>query len=539
MLIAREASDAVTDGSRDRPRKRVVGGPWARPTGRRHLLWLTAIMLAGLFVRIWQINALGFNTDEAVYAGQGASIAGDQALQPYFPVFRAHPLLFQSMLSIAYQFGTVDFVGRLLSCAFGVATILIVYKAGELLYGRRAGLFAALIIALMPYHVIVTRQVLLDGPLTFWAAVTLLTLAKFVDTRRVAWLYATGAAFGLTCLSKETAILLVGSFYVFWALSPDIRVRLRDLLITAAIAIVTILPFPLALMMSGRSHTGGAFLSWQLFRRANHGLSFYALQVPPAMGLLVVALAVFGLWHLRARRSWRERLLLCWILVPTTFFELWPVKGYQYLLPSAIPVALLAARSLDWIIGSEGFSRLVGRITRASVPRPNAVRWGAATLVGCLTVSLLVPTWQKIQPSRSSEFLAGSGGVPGGREAGLWVAANVPEGAQMLTVGPSMANIIQFYGHRKSYGLSVSTNPLHRNPTYEPIANPDLAIRTNDLQYVIWDAFSANRSQFFGDRLLRYAERYNGRAVHTEWVTRGSGDTEVREPVIRIFEVRP
>ena len=152
-----------------------------------------------------------------------------------------------------------------------------------------------------------------------------------------------------------------------------------------------------------------------------------------------------------------------------------------------------------------------------------------------VAASILVPTLRKIQPSHSTHFLAGSGGVAGGREAGRWVAANVPTGGTLLTVGPSMANIIEFYGHRKAFGLSVSTNPLNRNPTYEAVKNPDLSIRANDLQYVVWDAFSASRSQFFGDRLLRYAKRYNGRAVHTEWVTHGS----VREPVIRIFEVRP
>jgi len=55
-----------------------------------------------------------------------------------------------------------------------------------------------------------------------------------------------------------------------------------------------------------------------------------------------------------------------------------------------------------------------------------------------------------------------SGGVPGGREAGRWIDRHVPKGAQMMSVGPSMANILQYYGHRKIYGLSVSSNPLHR-----------------------------------------------------------------------------
>ena len=47
----------------------------------------------------------------------------------------------------------------------------------------------------------------------------------------------------------------------------------------------------------------------------------------------MIAAAAAGLWLLRRERSWRETLLLCWIVVPVGFFQLWPVKGFQYLLP--------------------------------------------------------------------------------------------------------------------------------------------------------------------------------------------------------------
>ena len=57
-----------------------------------------------------------------------------------------------------------------------------------------------------------------------------------------------------------------------------------------------------------------------------------------------------------------------------------------------------------------------------------------------------------------------------------------------MTIGPSMANLVQFYGHRRAYGLSVSPNPLNRNPSYEPLVNPDRALRDNELQYVVWDS---------------------------------------------------
>ena len=66
------------------------------------LLVLCALVSGGI-LRIWDINAMGYNTDEAVYAGQAAAIAGVPYLKDMFPVFRAHPLLFQFILSVIYS----------------------------------------------------------------------------------------------------------------------------------------------------------------------------------------------------------------------------------------------------------------------------------------------------------------------------------------------------------------------------------------------------------------------------------------------------
>ncbi len=115
-------------------------------------------------------------------------------------------------------------------------------------------------------------------------------------------------------------------------------------------------------------------------------------------------------------------------------------------------------------------------------------------LVGIICITLFATSLQRIEPKTSSQFLAGTGGVPGGREAGNWIQENVPEKAMFMTIGPSMANIIKFYGARDAYGLAVSPNPLHRNPSYDPIINPDAQIRGSDLQYLVWDSFSAERS---------------------------------------------
>ncbi len=494
-------------------------------------LILVVSIAAGIFLRVWQINAMGYNTDEAVYTGQAAGIAQVPVLKDLFPIFRAHPLLFQFLLSLLYKIGFNDLYGRMLSTAVGVGLILLVYLVGKNLYGTTAGAIAAMIVALMPYTTLVSRQVLLDGPMAFNATLTLYMLSQYGKTERSIWLYATGAAMGLTFLSKETGIIMLGGIYAFLALARNLRVRIVHIIIATLIFALVIAPFPISMVLAGGGGTGKQYLIWQLFRRANHPWDFYFVQVPPAIGYLVVLAALLGVVLLWRERSWKELLLISWIVVPVSFFQLWPTKGFQYLLPIAPAVAILAGRFIsDWdprdTFGILRYSRLAGLIP--------------PLFAGVIGISLAFGSWNTIQPNQSATFLAGTGGVPGGREAGAWVQQNVPEGAEMLAIGPSMANIIEFYGHRKVYGLSVSPNPLYRNPTYQPIANPDLAIRSSTLQYIIWDSYSGSRSTFFSNNLLKLVKKYNGRVVHVESVTVKATDGNViTQPVIIIYEVRP
>jgi hypothetical protein len=497
---------------------------------------LALALAAGAYMRLWQINAMGLNTDEAVYAGQAASISGIPVLKDIFPVFRAHPLLVQFVLSLIYRIYFSDLVGRLFAVAVGLGTVYVTYLIGKTLYGRLTGALAAAALALMPYHVIVSRQLLLDGPMVFFATLTMYMLARFGKSQNPAWLYASGVSLGLTFLSKETGIILLGAIFVFLALSPAVRIRIRDLILAAILLAMVSIPFPLSILLAGGSSTGRNYLTWQLFRRPNHPWTFYLQTLPSALGIVLIVVAVLGLVVLWRERSWREVLLVSWIIVPFAFFQLWPVKGYQYLLPIAPSVALLAGHLIAKLVNHGQQARFPTR-SPAYFSVPPILSWLVA---GGLLFSLGSASWKQVQPETSSLFLAGTGGVPGGRETGAWIVQNVPANSTFMTIGPSMANIIEFYGQRKAYGLSVSANPLHRNPSYEPILNPDLQFRDSNIQYIVWDSFSASRSSFFSDQILAYVKKYDGRVVHSESITVNDGHGNmVVTPVIIIYEVHP
>lgn len=486
---------------------------------------LILMVVLGTALRFWNINALGYNSDEAVYTGQAAALSGDPQLSTFFPIFRAHPMVFQFTLSLVFSvFGVHDIIGRSMVAILGIVTILLTYRAASDLYGQWTGVIAAGIMALMPYHVIVTRQVLLDGPLTFFTTLTLTLVIRYARTGKAGYLMGVGAALGLTFLTKETGFVLAAATFAFLALCPDIRIRFWPLVGAGICMMVPIFMFPVSIALAGRSDTAQSYLIWQLLRRSNHAWSFFPTVVPPAIGWLVMLAALAGLIALRKARTWRETLLLCWIIVPTVVFQLWPVKGFQYLLPIAPAVAILAARTIvHW--------RPQPRHRFLSFPHLNAI---AGVLV---LLSLAIPSWQAVDSVGATSRMAGAGGIPGVREAGAWIDANLPEDAVLVTIGPSMANMVQFYGNRRAYGLSVSTNPLHRNPSYQPLTNPDAAFRYGDVQYLVYDSFSASRSTFFFNSLNRYIKKYDAQEIWSYSVpTPGHPDGT---KIIVIYEVRP
>jgi 4-amino-4-deoxy-L-arabinose transferase-like glycosyltransferase len=111
------------------------------PLISRRTVALGAILVAAAVLRLAAFNVHGFNSDEAVYAGQAAAIAQDPELSPLFPVFRAHPLFFQFILSIFFTVGTSDWIARLAGIVFGLSAVFLTYRLGKRLYCTRAGLF--------------------------------------------------------------------------------------------------------------------------------------------------------------------------------------------------------------------------------------------------------------------------------------------------------------------------------------------------------------------------------------------------------------
>ncbi|HVC38451.1 MAG TPA: glycosyltransferase family 39 protein [Candidatus Dormibacteraeota bacterium] len=518
--------------------------------GRRTVLTVlttVAILAGGAFLRLHGINQYGLNSDEAVYAGQAAGLAGFTQYSRLFGLFRAHPLLIQLLVSFVYRVtGVSGLTAREVCAGFGVALILVIGIAGLVLWGRLAALIGMLFVAVSPYPIAVSRQMLLDGPESLFVAVSVLFLCLYARRSRRELLWAAAFAGGLAFLAKESAILLVPAVLVFLILSPDTLPRYRDLAIAAGIYVLTILPYPLAELSAGKASTGADYLVWQVLRPANHPLDFY-LGVLGAVGWAIVALAAVGALVGFFRRTPIDILLLSVTLVIFGFLELWPTKGYEYLLPLMASLTLLA------VSGALQLGRALALgFQRSSQSRRLLGTWASASLAVIAVATMFLTASPVVSAQRGTAtlvgtdsgqpavarvtVLAGSGGLLAGRPAGLWVKAHILAGSVFLTIGPSFANILEFYSQDRALALSVSPNPLHRNPSYSPVVNADRLIRSGAVQYLVYDAYSAARTHHFADRVLALAKKFHGVLVYQYDQESSSGRGSA---LVRIYGVQP
>ena len=392
----------------------------------------------------------------------------------------------------------------MLAAAFGVATLVVAYHLGKLLYGRRAGIVAMTLLAVMPYHVTVSRQVLLDAPMVFFTTAALYALVRYCSHHGARWLVVAGALMGLAILTKETAVVLFGGAYCFFVLSQTVSYA-RTRRSSTGCSGRNRNRIPADTTSCGRNPQ----------RRQLPGLAAVSPR-QPSHGLLPDRSAD-GDWPARVgtgnpRPAGRPQAAG---LAGGTAAEL--VRGPDLVLHTdadqRLPVSA-AAGAADRRVGS----------TRPDVCQHLIKPHSANPALAYDSAE------RRLSPDGADADCPGmaigpavyGSGIPGrhgwaarAQEAGNWIGSNLPEGSTILTVGPSMANVIAFYGHRQAYGLSVSPNPLNRNPSYTAVENADAQLRNGAIQYVVWDSFSAARSPSFSNRLLNYVTKYNGVVIHS------------------------
>ncbi len=105
---------------------------------------------------------------------------------------------------------------RVVTLVLGVVTVLLVYALAGRMWGHRAGVLAALALAVMPLHVVHSHYATVDVPMTFFVTLTL--LLSVVLLQRPTWqnFVWAGVAGGLAASVKYSGALVLIAPAVAW-----------------------------------------------------------------------------------------------------------------------------------------------------------------------------------------------------------------------------------------------------------------------------------------------------------------------------------
>lgn len=414
---------------------------WKLRSSRLHpvgVVAVTSLVAVASFVRLWRLSAVGFRGDEAVYAGQAALLAHTGGMDRWFILAsrgNSNFLVYQWTVAVVYRLiGVSDTAARVVSAAFSVLTVVLVYVIGRLLYDRRSGFLAGLILATSGYAIALGRLALLDSTVTFFITLAMLCLVKWHLTGRSAWLAGLGVMTAIATQTKVTSVLIVPIAVVFFLVSDDWRrLRLRQSLLALLLSLLALTPGAVQILIHHSELA--SFLSSSTKRASGVAWYFYLDQLWQAEGLVMCVILGVGVLHVALRRDVRDLLPSAWLVVFALFLQLYPLKGFNYLLPAIPPLALLAGRSV---------SDLLGRLT----PSARLLLGARPAVLAAAGTGLLICAAQfsAVRSVMADESSAGM------REAAYWLRAQGAQRAGTMTLSHGSGQyVLSFYGGIDSY----------------------------------------------------------------------------------------
>jgi mannosyltransferase len=358
----------------------------------RRILPLLLIISLAIVLRLIALESRNLWYDEAfavLFAEKGLSAMLYGTLTPVAGgAADIHPLLYYTTLNgWMAMFGQSPFAVRFWSVILGIATIYVMYLIGRDLFSERTGLAAALITAIVPFHVQYSQETRMYSLMALLLATAMWCMVRGLRSQSWHWWIAFGVLCGLVMYAQQ-----LSAFYLIALGLVPLVTRQREMIIRASvgIGIALVVYAPWLVNIPSQLNKVGSYY-WipqpDLSRFFVTVRTFLAgwLEFPSTTTLLTLALAnilvIFLIiqvifYRRRPRRDKSERnilLLVLWLFAAPIVL-MWLISQWRpvYLDRGLIASALMLYMALAWLF------------TRGGLPRP------VAGVLGAVGIALVV-----------------------------------------------------------------------------------------------------------------------------------------------------
>jgi 4-amino-4-deoxy-L-arabinose transferase-like glycosyltransferase len=260
------------------------------------------------------------------------------------------------------DFATIHLLGRSVTVAMAVATVVATGAAARRAFSPAAGILAALALALAPLHVMHAHFMTVDVPATMWVAVAFCCSLRVLGTPRRGWFAASGAAAGLAAGTKYNAGLVLLAALAAVALAARCAAPKDRREIAGAGVFYTLLAAAAAFVLAtpGILIDSDTFWANLNFERAHvaqgHGYLFVGTapawwyhitdSLAPGLGWPLLLLCAAGVVYALQRREPADLLLLAFVVPYYALIGISQVKFARYTLPLFPPLCMWAGRGI-------------------------------------------------------------------------------------------------------------------------------------------------------------------------------------------------
>ena len=269
-------------------------------TGRRFLPAAALLLVFGAFLRMWNLTGLpdGLQQDEASI-GYEAFCLADYGIDrngyhwPVYPITwgsgGGSPIMIYLNVLTTKLFGSRIFSIRIVPAFLGTLTLLLFFLLLNRAFGKRCALTGLAVLALTPWHIILSRWSLDSNTMPFWQLLALFTLVQAIcagtaeRSRRQTGLYLLAAFFFGICLysyGSANVVIPLTLLFVCIRLLRTKRIRIGQLAGCFAVFVITCLPLALfyAVNFFGVPEIAASWISFPKFTSSHFGSVFVAFD---------------------------------------------------------------------------------------------------------------------------------------------------------------------------------------------------------------------------------------------------------------------